>query len=142
MPLLSKQQKKIEDALVPFPLYCCVHVKHNIPAKEYCGKKGTEGNQKEYCCKEGTEGNRKEYCGKEGTEGNLKEYCGKASTEGNLKGYCGKEGTERNLKEYCGKAGTEGNLEEFEYDISVLANAQIRRKLIYISRQNSCYIKF
>lgn len=36
MPLLSEQQKKIEDALVPFPLYCCVHVKHNIPAKEYC----------------------------------------------------------------------------------------------------------
>ena len=44
MPLLSEQQKKIEDALVPFPLYCCVHVKHNIPAKEYCGKEGTEGN--------------------------------------------------------------------------------------------------
>ena len=43
MPLLSQQQKKIEDALVPFPLYCCVHVKHNVPAKEYCGEEGTEG---------------------------------------------------------------------------------------------------
>ena len=52
MPLLSEQQKKIEDALVPFPLYCCVHVKHNVPAKEYCGEEGTEGNPEE-----GTEGN-------------------------------------------------------------------------------------
>ena len=38
MPLLSEQQKKIEGALAPFPLYCCVHVKKDIPAKEYCGK--------------------------------------------------------------------------------------------------------
>ena len=52
MPLLSEQKKKIEDALVPFPLYCCVHVKHNVPAKEYCGEEGTEGNPKK-----GTEGN-------------------------------------------------------------------------------------
>ena len=48
MPLLSEQQKKIEDALVPFPLYCCVHVKHNIPAKEYCGEEVTGGSQKEF----------------------------------------------------------------------------------------------
>ena len=62
MPLLSEQQKKIEDALVPFPLHCCVHVKHNVPAKEYCSEEGTEGNPKK-----GTEGNPKK-----GTEGNLR----------------------------------------------------------------------
>ena len=54
MPLLSEQQKKIEGALVPFPLYCCVHVKKDIPAKEYCGKGGARG-------RESTEGNLKEF---------------------------------------------------------------------------------
>lgn len=53
MPLLSEQQKKIEGALVPFPLYCCVYVKKDIPAKEYCGKGRGEG--------ESTEGNLKEF---------------------------------------------------------------------------------
>ncbi|XP_078351051.1 cytosolic phospholipase A2-like [Oculina patagonica] len=36
MPLLSEQQQKIESAVVPFPLYCCVHVKKDVPAKKYC----------------------------------------------------------------------------------------------------------
>ncbi|KAJ7365492.1 Cytosolic phospholipase A2 [Desmophyllum pertusum] len=38
IPLLSEQQQKVENALVPFPLYTCVHVKKDVPAKEYCGK--------------------------------------------------------------------------------------------------------
>ncbi|KAJ7365494.1 Cytosolic phospholipase A2 [Desmophyllum pertusum] len=36
IPLLSEQQQKVENALVPFPLYTCVHVKKDVPAKEYC----------------------------------------------------------------------------------------------------------
>ena len=38
VPKLSDQQRVVKDALVPFPLYNCVHVKTDVPAKEFGGK--------------------------------------------------------------------------------------------------------
>ena len=38
VPKLSDQQRVVKDALVPFPLYNCVHVKTDVPAKEFGGQ--------------------------------------------------------------------------------------------------------
>ncbi|KAL9957155.1 hypothetical protein ACROYT_G038758 [Oculina patagonica] len=35
MPRLSDQQRVLEDALAPFPLYTCVHVKKDVSAQQY-----------------------------------------------------------------------------------------------------------
>lgn len=38
VPKLSEQRQKVEDALVPLPLYTCVHVKKDVSAQSFCGK--------------------------------------------------------------------------------------------------------
>ena len=38
VPKLSEQSQKVEDALVPLPLYTCVHVKKDVSAQSFCGK--------------------------------------------------------------------------------------------------------
>lgn len=36
VPKLSEQSQKVEDALVPLPLYTCVHVKKDVSAQSFC----------------------------------------------------------------------------------------------------------
>ena len=38
IPKLSEQRSVVQDGMVPFPLYTCVHVKKNVSAQAFCGK--------------------------------------------------------------------------------------------------------
>ena len=38
VPKLSEQRHIVKDAMIPFPLYTCLHVKKDVSAQTYCGK--------------------------------------------------------------------------------------------------------